>query len=312
MPATTAPLTHRDIRFGIEIETAEIDLADAAAAIQSVVGGTINRWNGTVTLDDGRVWNAVYDGSITSNNGRHAEVVSPILRYEDMDDLQNIVRALRRAGARVNSSCGIHIHVDAGGSRGRHGRNVGAFSHGGKDAAKTIRNLVRLCHKNDELIGAALGIDSDRRSRWCRPVSTDLVEDISADRNLTLDRLNVRWYGHQNLRPRHYDASRYAGLNLHNVWYRGTVEYRWFEATLHAGKVKAYVQFVLCLTAKAVNARSCSATKTPLRTESAKYDFRCLLLSLGMSGDEFKTARLHLLSRLTGSAAWKNGRPAGR
>src|SRR5690606_14393061 len=33
-------------------------------------------------------------------------------------------------------------------------------------------------------------------------------------------------------------------------------EYRWFEATLHAGKVKAYIQFALALSAKAINARA--------------------------------------------------------
>jgi len=306
----------QDVRFGIEIETTMISRREACIAIQSVTGGTVTTSYGhKVTLEDGRSWKAVSDGSIRSPNGHAAEIVSPILTDDDMNDVQEIVRALRRAGARVNESCGIHIHVDAGGS-GEAGRGLpstlGAFSHDGKDAAKTIRNLVKLCYKNDELIGAALGISASRRSQWCQPVEGDFVDSISGDRNLTLDRMNVRWYGYRNNYPNHYDSSRYAGLNLHNVWYRGTVEFRWFDATLHAGVVKSYIQLCRCLTAKAINARSCSSTKTPLRTASAKYDFRCLLLSLGMIGDEYKTARLHLLKNLTGSAAWKNGRPEGR
>jgi hypothetical protein len=32
------------------------------------------------------------------------------------------------------------------------------------------------------------------------------------------------------------------------------------------------------------------------------------LLKLGLIGDEFKTARLHLMARLEGSAAWKGER----
>lgn len=300
----------QDIRFGIEIETVGADKATIAEAIRSVVGGS--RWGRTVEMADGRVWKVVSDSSLRSHNGYSGEIVSPILRYSDMDDVQNIIRAVRRAGAKVNDSCGIHIHVDAGGPRGREGVNVGAFTYGGKDGAKTIRNLVRLTHKNDELIAAALGIKANRRARWCKPVDTDFVNRISGDRRLSLDRLNQNWYGYSNARPQHYDHTRYAGLNLHNVWYRGTVEFRWFEASLHAGVVKSYIQLCLCLTAKAINARSCSADKTPLRTASAKYDFRCFLLSLGMIGDEYKTARLHLLKNLTGSAAWKNGRPAGR
>ena len=31
-------------------------------------------------------------------------------------------------------------------------------------------------------------------------------------------------------------------------------------------------------------------------------------MNLGLVGDEFKTARFHLLSLLEGSAAWKHGR----
>jgi len=33
------------------------------------------------------------------------------------------------------------------------------------------------------------------------------------------------------------------------------------------------------------------------------------LLHLGLIGDEFKTARKHLLNAMPGDAAWKNGRP---
>jgi len=33
------------------------------------------------------------------------------------------------------------------------------------------------------------------------------------------------------------------------------------------------------------------------------------MLHLGLIGDEFKTARLHLMANLNGSAAWKHGRP---
>lgn len=44
---------------------------------------------------------------------------------------------------------------------------------------------------------------------------------------------------------------------------------------------------------------------------TSKYDFRCFLLRLGLIGPEFKTARLHLLANLSGSAAWKGERRDG-
>jgi hypothetical protein len=103
----------------------------------------------------------------------------------------------------------------------------------------------------------------------------------------------------------HYDSSRYVTLNLHNLWYRNTVEMRAANSTLHAGKVKAYIQFVLALAARAVTARAASSRKREFNPESAKYDLRVLLLRLGMIGNEFKTARQHLMANMPGDAAFK-------
>ncbi|HRV29961.1 MAG TPA: virulence associated protein, partial [Spirochaetia bacterium] len=43
-----------------------------------------------------------------------------------------------------------------------------------------------------------------------------------------------------------------------------------------------------------------------------KYTFRTWLLRLGLIGDEFKTARLHLLDHLEGCIAWKDPQQAER
>ena len=36
-----------------------------------------------------------------------------ILRYEDIELLQQVVRKLREKGAKADNTCGIHVHVDA-------------------------------------------------------------------------------------------------------------------------------------------------------------------------------------------------------
>ncbi len=136
----------------------------------------------------------------------------------------------------------------------------------------------------------------------------DLIRDIERHRPRTTDELNRIWYGYHNRHPQHFDSTRYHGVNLHNVWYRGTVEFRWFEATLHAGKVKAYIQLVLAVATKALNGRAASSRKRRFDPLSARYDFRVFLLHLEMIGDEFKTARKHLLARLR--LAFRRGRPA--
>ena len=302
----------RDIRFGIEIETVGRDRQRVAEVIQTVVGGELGTPSGHhgVTAADGRVWKCVWDGSI---NGIHAEIVSPILKYEDIPTLQQIARAVKRCGADVDEQCGIHVHTDAAafGVTGTCSRTRG----GGHTA---LARLVKIVNKQQDLIAAALGIDSNRLRRYAQPVRPELLRMIESRRIRSLDDLNRAWYAYQGMNravtrsPQHYDGTRYAGCNLHNIWYRGTAEFRWFDSTLHAGKIKAYVQFCLALSAHAITARAASSRARPFNPETAKYDFRCFLLRLGLIGDEFKTARLHLLKNLGGSSAWRNTRPAPR
>jgi len=281
----------RSLNYGVEIETVGLDKDAVARAIQRVVGGEA-RPNGSgweVVAADGRVWRAVPDGSLSGC--RNAEVVTPILAYSDLETLQEVVRALRAAGARTDDSCGIHVHVD-----------------GARFDAKTLTNLVRIVHKQERLIEAALGTQRRRLERYCRPISAEFMARLDAARPTTLEGFNTAWYGYHNRRPARYDSSRYAGLNLNSFFVRRTIEIRAFEATLHAGKVKAYVQFVLALAAKALNAKSTSGKRREYNAETSKYDFRVFLLGLGMIGDEFATARKHLLDHLGGSSAWKGER----
>ena len=48
-----------------------------------------------------------------------------------------------------------------------------------------------------------------------------------------------------------------------------------------------------------------SASPARPQTDNPKYTFRCWLLRLGFIGDEFKTAREHLIKLLPGNSAWR-------
>ena len=106
---------------------------------------------------------------------------------------------------------------------------------------------------------------------------------------------------------RHYGHSRYHLLNLHATFSTErpahTIEFRAFNGTLHAGEIKAYIQLCLAISAQALTSKAASPTR-PV-TDNPKYTFRCWLLRLGFIGDEFATAREHLLKRLPGDAAWR-------
>jgi len=54
-----------------------------------------------ITTQDGRSWKVVPDGSL-SGGENSGEIVSPVLGYDDIDTLQNIIRAVRGAGAKAD------------------------------------------------------------------------------------------------------------------------------------------------------------------------------------------------------------------
>lgn len=281
-----------NLNFGIELETVGLDHAGLARAIQGALGGTVDDRHRVID-GKGRTWCVVHDGSL--EGAFSGEVVSPVLAYEDIDDLQQVVRALRHAGARAHASAGIHIHV----------------SHPDLDAG-AIGRLLKMVHKQEELIHHALGIREQRLQRYCKPVDAEVLRRIEAARPKSAEDLKAAWYGSRNARVCRYDCSRYRGVNLNSWFYRKTIEFRYFESTLHAGEVKAYVQFVLALVQAAMKAKAASSKRREFQPASARYDFRVFLLRLGLIGPEFKTARMHLMKRLEGSAAWKHGRPEAK
>ena len=77
-----------------------------------------------------------------------------------------------------------------------------------------------------------------------------------------------------------------------------------FNSTLHAGEVKSYIQLCLAISHQALIQKGASRTKT--QSSNEKYTFRTWLLRLGLIGDEFKTARQHLLKNLDGNIAWRD------
>lgn len=286
-------------RFGIEIEMTGITRAAAAQVIAGHFHTTAVHVSGTYdayTVRDGenRQWKIVSDSSIrceargSSRAGRAyaVEFVSPICRYEDIETVQEFVRKLRAAGARVNDSCGIHVHVDAS------AHNV-----------KTLRNIVNIMAAKEDLLYKTLRVEVERQN-YCKKTDTRFLDELNQKRPKSMNEFESIWYNGETGRYTHYDLSRYRGLNLHSVFSKGTIEFRLFNSTLHAGEVKTYIQLCLAISHQALAQKSASRIRT--QSSNEKYTFRTWLLRLGLIGDEFKTARHHLLKNLEGNIAWRD------
>lgn len=84
-----------------------------------------------------------------------------------------------------------------------------------------------------------------------------------------------------------------------------TLKFPWFSTELDSEHVKAYTHFITTLCRMAKEQKRINATVKDAPNE--KYAFRCFLLRLGFIGPEFKVERRILLSKLSGSSAFKDG-----
>jgi hypothetical protein len=179
---------------------------------------------------------------------------------------------------------------------------------------------VNIVNAKEDLLTLALGISAFRRGQWCRPVEPAFLREVNRVKPTSMEAFAKVWYTFSDgsysdwrrCAGTHYDHSRYHLLNLHAAFSTErpahTIEFRAFNGTLHAGKIKAYIQLCLAISQQALDTKAASPTRPD--TDNPKYTFRCWLLRLGFIGDEFATAREHLTSLLPGNAAWRQGVPA--
>ena len=297
--------------IGVEVEMNNITRERASKLAADFFGtgryeNTASR-NGYMTWsawdEQGREWKFQKDVSIAGDDAHKCEMVTPILKYEDIETLQELIRKLRKAGAKSDATrgCGVHIHI-------------GARGH----TPQTMRNLANIMASHESLIADALDLDRGRMRRYCRTVDPRFLEQVNKKKPKTMSKLADIWYGSQDCsygRNQHYNDSRYHMLNYHATFTKGTIEFRLFQFDapadgkqngLHAGQLKSYIQLCLALSQMAKEVRT--ASPKPQQNENPKYAMRTWLLRLGFIGDEFKTARDFLTRRLAGDTAFRTAR----
>ena len=305
--------TMKTIKFGVELEytgmgrmaAAETMLATLKRLGKATETARIERqpypscYDRHIVRDiAGRAWTIMRDGSLDSKG---FEFVTPPCSYDDIDTIQEIVRELRKDGAKAEKrgySYGMHVHID-----------------GGRFSPDQLVRLAKLTYQQEELIIDALNIRNRvENGNWCRKINADFIQRVNAAR--TIEQIGRAWYGRRDYyyeSRSHYNVSRYRGVNFHSLFNRlsqgerGTVEFRWFASTTHAGKVKSWIQLCLALGAKAINSRGATARRRTYDAANTKYAFRTFMIRLGLNGDEFKTLRHHTLGQLTGSSSYARG-----
>lgn len=251
------PGTHRvaadERTFGVEFEvllpgygaSVNRDAVRAALAAEGVTG-----------------WSVKGDGSLNYEHG--IEVVSPVLRGEaGHEQIVKVCRALRSAGATVNTSCGLHVH------------------HGAQDlTVENIKQVARSWQRNSNLIDGLVA--PSRRAAaapyYCRPLSrSDMTRIESCS---TLSQMK-RAFG-----TSHYTDYRYRTLNLAAYGRYGTIEIRQHQGTINAEKVSSWIRF-----GQALIEAACSTTEPAMAPASRMRDLLAAMTAM------HETARTFCLGR---------------
>lgn len=218
------------------------------------------------------------------------ELVTPKLTYSELPRLQECIRRVKKIGAKVNSSCGIHVHVDAA----NHNR-------------QSLKNLLSIMFSKEDILFKALQVNPNRVAKYCQKVLEPMLRKarqlLSAEETTDLTQLERIWYEGNVSSSEHYNWTRYYALNLHSVFYRGTVEWRCFNSTLNPELAAAYVNLCLAMSAQAIAQRSTIMRKT--HSDNELFTFRVWLVRLGLNGNEFRETRNLLLANLDGDRAWR-------
>ena len=308
------------LRWGLELEITGNTRGSAAKVLQDFFGvpyvheGThYDKYS--VTDRKGRKWVVMSDASIIplkKVNGaiRSAsdlfkdELVSPPLMISDISEYQEIIRLLRKAGFFPSETCGVHIHISS----------QSGLSH------KTVINVLNHIHSKQDLLYKALGVNTSMsgRYRYCKRIPTELVENLKKKKPSNLSDIANIWYSTlsnlSELRGCRYPSARYHCINLCRLfpgpYCYHTIEFRCYPSSLHAGKLKSFIQLSALIVSHCNEISKSSYKPTVVGAdESEAYKFRCWLLHLGAIGPEFSTLRHHLLGEHFGtqSKAWRRG-----
>jgi len=272
-----------DFTFGCEIEIGRAG-ATAAACYEALrAAGIAAEHHGAAhqARRNPQAWVVCPDGSCAG------EIVSPILRgQEGLAILAKVCDTLYAAGAAVDTSCGLHVHVGA--------RNVLTIGQ--------LQNLAKMFLRHEAAFDQILPPSRRNGSnRFCqrntaatRTALADKLVAIDGARNVeALARIMNGGY-----EPGYaYTGHRYFALNF-QAWMRiGTLEFRQHSGSVESRKVVEWVKLIVGFVSRATQMDAVKNDPTQATLDE-------LLRKTDASGRAFYKARAaHFAGRITRRAA---------
>lgn len=189
--------------FGIEFECVGIDPRTASRAL---AGAGLDSRAESYNHQTVNYWKAVTDGSLRNRlNAGTAEVVSPVLQVSDFEQVRIATNALKNAGARVNISCGTHVHIGGFDLNPHKVYRAGLYYNMAWDFTTQLVTASRVA------------------GNWAKRLNDEELDLIKSGR---------------------FDAiNRYRAMNVTPISRQSTIEFRLHQGTLNATKILAWADY---------------------------------------------------------------------
>ena len=211
-------------KFGIEIEANNLTRNAVAGAL---LGAGVDARTEGYTHAVLTYWKVITDASLSGPNP--FELVSPILEGQaGVTEATKAVRAVREAGARVNGSCGFHVHIDC--------RDL---------SLKQIKNVIKSYANNEDIFDALMPASRrENRAGFTQSMINQLADGSPETRQAAIKAFFARVDACSTVQElSNLVGTRYKKLNV-QAWLRyGTLEFRHHSGTVNETKVANWVNF---------------------------------------------------------------------
>jgi hypothetical protein len=237
----------KQLSFGVEIECFSPVSRTQSQVIESLraAGVRVDTAVGMHTTTPG--WKVVGDGSLRWN-GRSVrygiEIVSPVLKGDaGLAEVARVAEVLESIGCKVNTSCGLHVHVGIGGATGKQAKNIAASYLKYADEMDSIMPMSRRGVRN--------AYCKNNKSAMFAGQSAEQIDATLASTRDHIDAVARLMNG--SAPTRGYVQTRYFALNFQSYATHGTVEFRQHSGTTNPAKIVAWVKLVTGLVANAMS-----------------------------------------------------------
>lgn len=169
-------------------------------------------------------WEIDYENSLDNGAEYRPTKRNKLYFTEDgVDQIKEIIGLIKAHRGNIKPSCGLHLHI-----------NMADFSN------KEIVNIVKAFIKHQDYLYKEFKVLKCRLDDMAMPIPLKEMKNIT-ENNIS----QIRKTGGINGIDSEYLRERFYALNLQSLKKHGTLEFRLFNGTIQASRIKNYVKWAI-------------------------------------------------------------------